>query len=104
MPSSHDDPSRRSTQVDAFGFDQDEDRGMVTPNYRESVIKKRGVDPDVQVNLRVNIHVPSTDQRPFFPFEGKIPKDKSELLFEEYEVDIQTVKEVVEFAIEDFNK
>ena len=56
------------------------------------------------MNLRVNIHVPSTDQRPFFPFEGKIPKDKSELLFEEYEVDIQTVKEVVEFAIEDFNK
>ena len=54
--------------------------------------------------MRVNIHVPSTDLKPFRPFEGKIPKDLSELLFVEYEVDIQSVKDVLEFAIEDFNK
>ena len=61
MATSLEDASTKTAQVDAFGFDGDVDPGFITPNVRDSVIKKRGQDPDVQVNLRINIHVPSTD-------------------------------------------
>ena len=76
----------------------------MAPNHEGSVRIKRGVSKNAEAFVRVNIHVPSTDLKPFRPFEGKIPKDLSELLFVEYEVDIQSVKDVLEFAIEDFNK